>query len=747
MDVSLYDNVRPILEPDAGEMLCHVEHLFGGELDGCHEGLIELAWTDGRDGRLRHADLFGTDQLEDLVERAARANRIPGQNVYIGQALRKPDVAPSERCSDDDFFALTSFYADLDDDVTATARIFYRHRGCPPTGVVVTGRHPHVRAQMLWRVETPERDPEICRRQNRALADALGGDPSVVNPGRVMRLGGSVAWPVKPDRIVERTEFLTFGDGRPRVYLPGQVAKAFPPIGVERSDSPPAAERAALNIGSEFDGVTVEAYLAAIRAGDHWHDHLVRLTGHWIARGWSDAEILTAAEGLTLPGYTVAQTHRDVARMIEGGRAKWNIRSPEHQVADPADILPPLAPGFLEQLNVSMLPRRRWMLEGTLLRGNVTVEVAPPGAGKSTLGIQQAVAVVTGRPITGLEVHEQTKVWIYNNEDDGAELKRRLAAVVQHWDIQFAEIRGQLALNSGADRPLLIAKADRAGNVMRLPDVDICIQQIKAHRIGVFIVDPFVETHEVNENSNEQIKAVAVMFRDIARKGECAVMLVHHTAKPPQGSSDGHAGNLNSARGASALVGVARIVQTLFSMSPKDAERYGVPEEERHLYIRLDDAKANVRLIGAEARWFRRVGVTIANGDEVGVLVPQDLEPVVNTGGEAEDLHRTIIAALLAQVPEDEISLNAAAKRLAWSGHTRFGRYRETDDKGNQRASRPFRETIMAACQRSLTIVAGGMLRGFTCDIRRKPITLKKFELPTSATDLASEEPEFMEDA
>ena len=342
---------------------------------------------------------------------------------------------------------------------------------------------------------------------------------------------------------------------------------------------------------------------------------------------------------------------------------------------------------------------------------------------------------------------KQTKVWVYNNEDDGAELKRRLAAVLQHWDIHFAEIRGQLAVNSGADRPLLVAKADRAGYVMRLPDVDICIQQIKAHHIGVFIVDPFVETHEVNENSNEQIKAVAVMFRDIARKGGCAVMLVHHTAKPPQGSSDGHAGSLNTARGASALVGVARIVQTLFSMSPKDAERYGVPEEERHLYIRLDDAKANVRLIGAEARWFRRVGVTIANGDEVGLLVPEDLEPVADTGGEAEDLHRTIIAALLAQVPEDEISLNAAAKRLAWSGHTRFGRYRETDDKGNQRASRPFRETIMAACQRSLTIVAGGMSRGFTCDIRRKPITLKKFELPTSATDLASEEPEFMEHA
>ena len=108
---------------------------------------------------------------------------------------------------------------------------------------------------------------------------------------------------------------------------------------------------------------------------------------------------------------------------------------------------------------------------------------------------------------------------------------------------------------------------DRHDQVIRQPDVDACIARIREHDIGLFVVDPFVETHDVNENSNEQIKAVASMFRDVARAGNCSVLLVHHTAKPPQGMSDGHAGNMNTARGASALVGVARVVQTLFGMS------------------------------------------------------------------------------------------------------------------------------------------------------------------------------------
>jgi hypothetical protein len=469
------------------------------------------------------------------------------------------------------------------------------------------------------------------------------------------------------------------------------------------------------------------------------------LTGHWIARGWSDEEILTAAEGLTLAGYTIDQTRREVAQMIGGGRAKWNIPNPQHTLDDVRAAVP-LAPAFVEDLNISMLPRRQWLLGRSLLRGNLTVKVAPPGVGKSTLCLERAVAVVTGRSITGEEVHQQVKVWVYNNEDDGAELKRRLAAVLQHWNIPLDEIRGRLALNSGADRPLLVARADRAGNVVRLPDVDACIEHIRAHGIGLFIVDPFIETHEVNENSNEQIKAVAAMFREIARRGDCAVMLMHHTAKPPQGTSDGHAGNLNTSRGASALAGVARVVQTLFSMSPRDAQHYGVRDEDRRLYVRLDDAKANLGLISGEASWYRRVSVTIANGDEVGVLAPEDLQPTATDEDSEDDLHRTIIACLLASVPEPEISLNAATKRLAWSADERFAKYRQTDSKGNRRASKTLREAILGACRAGICVVNSGYSRGFTCNQHAQPLTLRRFEQPATAIDLACQQPEFEED-
>ncbi len=724
----------------------HLEHLFGGFLDGCHDGLIEIAYTDNTDGKLKHARLFGTDELSEAAQFAYEQNQIPGRNVYVGAALRKAETARDRRANDHDILALTAFYTDLDDkDAATTAKQNYN--GCPPTCVVVTGRQPHVRAQLWWRQETPAADLQEIRTQNIALAIAFGGDRVVANPSRVMRLAGSIAWPSKPDRVIERTELQLFDDKRPQAYPHGQLSRTFPPKIEAVNTAPPAKANTApaangqLNIGSASN-LSIEACIAAIKSGQNWHSQALRLIGHWIARGWSDIEMLAACESFTLPGFTIEQTRREVEQMIIGARAKWSIPNPQHQAESFATI--PLVAPFLSELNIAMLPRRHWILGRSLLRGQLSLLIAPPGVGKTTLGLAQAVAICTGQDLTSQEVYESGKVWLYNNEDDSDELKRRLAAVLLHHGITFPAIQNKLALSSGADRPFLIAKADRAGNVIRQPDVAACIEQIRQHRIKAFIVDPFIETHEVEENSNEQIKAVAQMYREIARQGDCAVMLVHHTAKPPQGSSDGHAGNMNTARGASSLIGVARIVQTLFGMSSRDADAFNIPDADRNQYVRLDDAKANLSLASPQALWYQRIGVTIANGDEVGVLAPIDLSETQTENATAEsDLYKTIIANLLAQIPDNTVTLNNAAKTLAWGKNSQFAKYRQQDAKGYQRASHSLRDIIISACRANITITNEKGIQGFTIDTAKHPVQLTRFCTAINPLTQA----EFMEDS
>jgi hypothetical protein len=85
--------------------------------------------------------------------------------------------------------------------------------------------------------------------------------------------------------------------------------------------------------------------------------------------------------------------------------------------------------------------------------------------------------------------------------------------------------------------------------------------------------------------------------------------------------------NIDAARGAKALSDSARIGLLLSTMSEEEAEKLGIPVDDRLGYVRLDDAKANLAKRAGKARWFQLSDVTLDNaqdpyqrGDEVGVV-------------------------------------------------------------------------------------------------------------------------------
>ena len=195
--------------PDRRAINGHMSSLFGGLPKAQANGLIELSWTDKGDGKLRHSKMFQARMLGKAVDAAVRVNAVPGQNAYVGAALRKPTAPKWRRAADSHFYAATCLYADFDGPGDLErAEALCRNTGIVPSFKVYTGRHPHERAQLWWRLTSPLTDPKRSRRLNRAIAEALGGDVTVVNPGRVMRLAGSIAWPRKKGRIIERTELV-----------------------------------------------------------------------------------------------------------------------------------------------------------------------------------------------------------------------------------------------------------------------------------------------------------------------------------------------------------------------------------------------------------------------------------------------------------------------------------------------------------------------------------------------------------
>jgi RecA-family ATPase len=614
--VSTNANVEPIMAPDYDAMLKHLVTLFGR----APEGMVEVAWTDSKTKHLRHAELFDVGDLDAAAKKAHEVNAKEFCNVYVGAALRKPGTFPGARAKDDDFYAAWALHIDLDDDgAPDAAKTVYNGARLTPPVVIVTGRHPHTRAQLWWPLDEPITDPELYRHLLRTLAVGLHGDTTVTNPSRVMRLAGTIAWPMKEGRRTEETELIIFKERR-HEFGAGEFERAFavPVTSAVKLNTGKQANETGLNLDT---GLNVDNVIGRIKAGEQWHTNMVRVVAHWINRGWSDTEIQLAAQAFTLSGYTPEDTYREVQQAIEGARRKWDTPNAEHTIDDTPPELNATPLGILDP---AAIPAREWVLGNRLIRSFVTLTIAPGGIGKSTLTTQEAIAVATGRAITGDLVHEKGKVWLYNNEDPLEELHRRIAAICLKWGIPSEEIGDRIFLDSGLTRRLLVAKKTKAG-IIQTPDVLALISEINRHDIRVLVVDPFVRCHDADENDNSQIDFVAAQFSHIAQATGCAISLVHHTRKMPTGTPSSFAGDVDSGRGASALSNAVRAAHTLSPMGKNDAEKLDIPDEDKSRYVRLDDAKGNMSPPAQGARWFQRKGIPLPNADDKLGLEPDEV--------------------------------------------------------------------------------------------------------------------------
>jgi len=258
------------------------------------------------------------------------------------------------------------------------------------------------------------------------------------------------------------------------------------------------------------------------------------------------------------------------------------------------------------------IPCREFLYGRNLIRKQISVTVAPGGVGKSTLGVAEAVAMASGRDLLGDTVPSKLKVWVYNLEDERVEMQRRIIAAMQAHDVAFAEIKDRLFYDTGRERPLCTAITISNQVQIIQPVIEELAEEIMRREIDVMIIDPFVSSHQVNENDNGAIDQVAKEWVALADRCNCAIELVHHTRK-----AYGQEVTSESGRGATALLAAARSARVLNKMSPKMREDAGLPDDHSS-YFSIDRDKANLAPEGAR-EWRRITPFTLANGDSVGV--------------------------------------------------------------------------------------------------------------------------------
>lgn len=256
------------------------------------------------------------------------------------------------------------------------------------------------------------------------------------------------------------------------------------------------------------------------------------------------------------------------------------------------------------------VPPRQWLYGNKLIRQFCTLLVSPGGVGKTAFTVGLAVACQSGKQILADKPHKPLNVWGFYLEEPKEEIQRRMKAAKMVYKAGMADdIPGQLLVSSGRDQQLLVAKSIGQDEFVMMPDAERLENQIRRQKTDVLIIDPFVKTHTIGENDNVLIEKVVTIFNEIAGRTNCSIFLVHHTRKGAQ------AGEAESSRGASSIVGNVRAAFTLAAMSQEDAKELGVSPDERRFLIRLDDAKANMAPKSEKAEWIKLLGQNLGNGD------------------------------------------------------------------------------------------------------------------------------------
>jgi len=272
------------------------------------------------------------------------------------------------------------------------------------------------------------------------------------------------------------------------------------------------------------------------------------------------------------------------------------------------------------------IPPRPWIVPGLLMRGAMTLLVGTGGAGKSLFSLQISLAISAGQDFGGFSPRRQARVLVINQEDDAVEQRRRLAAIRQKMAITASQVEDRLLIPRET-QDIIATVTDPKTKTQHISEVVRKLAlYIQDNQIDVIVIDPLAETMQGSENDVEGVRGAMRIWRDsIAKACNCAVLLVHHTSKA---SSANAAGDANAARGSTAINAAVRSSWTVFPMSEDDAMALNIDIEDRHQYLRVDDAKANYGLLSGTARWFQKHEVQLENGsddisgDKVGVLMP-----------------------------------------------------------------------------------------------------------------------------
>lgn len=201
----------------------------------------------------------------------------------------------------------------------------------------------------------------------------------------------------------------------------------------------------------------------------------------------------------------------DTSRNARSGGQSAGVRADDTPA--PADTPSPFTVLDTSTMLATEPPPVRWLIDGVVERGSLTLLAGREKEGKSLLTQALAACVASGGgEIAGITC-KPGKVLLVDAENGGRVLHRR--------------VRG-LGLASEHSDQLVIAEARGADLRHHLSHLDALLRE---HEPDLLIVDSFRSTWAGEENSSGEVAAVLDPVRNLVRDRDVATILIHHAGK------------------------------------------------------------------------------------------------------------------------------------------------------------------------------------------------------------------------
>lgn len=195
---------------------------------------------------------------------------------------------------------------------------------------------------------------------------------------------------------------------------------------------------------------------------------------------------------------------------------------------------PPWRDVEIADLDDAVLPPPRWIWDGYIPAGELTLLGAHGGTGKSYIALMMAVSVALGLPLFGVDT-EARPVLFYSAEDDADTVRRRLQAILRAMGVSAKLLSDSLRILDASRGPAeLYGMTFNDEGIPKLgatAAADALRRELEGAAGALLIVDNASDTFGGNEIARVEVRAFVRVLVGMVRDTGGAVCLLAHVDK------------------------------------------------------------------------------------------------------------------------------------------------------------------------------------------------------------------------